>query len=76
MAVPLSVGRARSRSRSIGRLNYFTAYEYLEARFDVRVRTLAADDLHPLAARLDGDGDVRAVPRDQRRVRRPIPVDD
>jgi SSS family transporter len=24
------------------RLNYFTAYEYLEARFDVRVRTLAA----------------------------------
>src|SRR5947207_12656810 len=24
------------------RLNYYTAYEYLEARFDVRVRTLAA----------------------------------
>src|SRR5216683_4676667 len=24
------------------RLNYFTAYEFLEARFDVRVRTLAA----------------------------------
>ena len=24
------------------RLNYFTAYEYLEARFDVRVRSLAA----------------------------------
>jgi Na+/proline symporter len=24
------------------RLNYFTVYEYLEARFDVRVRTLAA----------------------------------
>jgi len=24
------------------RLNYFTAYEYLEARFDVRVRTLAS----------------------------------
>src|SRR6185295_10597217 len=24
------------------RLNYFTAYEYLEQRFDVRVRTLAA----------------------------------
>ena len=53
------------------RLNFFTVYEYLEARFDVRVRTLAAADLHPLAARLDGHRDVRAEPRDQRRHRRP-----
>ena len=28
------------------RLNFYTVYEYLEARFDVRVRTLARGDLH------------------------------
>ena len=46
------------------RLNVFTAYEYLEARFDVRVRS-SARDLHPVAARLDGHGDVRAKPGHQ-----------
>ena len=52
------------------RLNYFTAYEYLEARFDVRVRTPGGRHLHRLAPGLDGDGDLRAVPGDQRRDRR------
>ena len=38
------------------RLNYFTAYEYLEMRFDVRVRTLAAG-IFMSGARLDGHRD-------------------
>ena len=61
------------------RLNYFTVYEYLEARFDVRVRTLARRHLHPLASGLDGDRDVCSEPGDQRRQRRrrgPHPDDD
>ena len=57
------------------RLNYFTAYEYLEARFDVRVRALAAGDLHRLAAGMDGDGHLRAVPGDQHRDGRSIAVE-
>jgi Sodium:solute symporter family len=48
------------------RLNYFTAYEYLEARFDVRVRSLAAGIF--IAWRL---GDLRAMPRNRGRHLRP-----
>ncbi len=53
------------------RLNFYTVYEYLEARFDVRVRTLAAMIFVAVAPRMDGHRDVRAEPRDQRRHRRP-----
>jgi len=53
------------------RLNYFTAYEYLEARFDgARSAALGRGHLHRLAARLDGDGDLRPLPRDQHGNRR------
>ena len=52
------------------RLNYYTAYEYLEARFDVRVRSLAAGIFIVWRLGLDGDGDLRAVPGDHGRDRR------
>ena len=71
VAAALSMGRAGSPFRSITASNFYIRLRVSRGALRCARAHARRGDLHRLAARLDGDGDVRAEPRDQRRHRRP-----